>query len=244
MKSPRLLMPFAFLVVIGLATAFAVLVPEPDVRSARSDDGRLEVRGVGDPAQPIAITKHEGFLKPNHVIDPLTYTLTLGGQPLPSLFKIRMIGVSPSDTVFAYDETLLAWRPLFTSYDSITGAIEADAVPSAHTYGSGVRPILSPPKERGSVLNTLMTGAPPGAIGFEATDAVAFAEDEFILLAETFARGGCSGRFETGKSTTVSTQEIPLGEATYRILVRWQLNGGCSPFAPLTISPSNSPLVY
>lgn len=244
MKSPRLLMPFAFMLVIGLATAFVVLVPEPDVRTARSDDGRLEVRGIADPALPIVIAKQEGPLVPRHVIDPNTYLVTLGAEPLPSSFRIRMLSASPADTVFAYDDMLLAWRPLSTDYDSATGTLEADAVPSLRRYASGVRPVLSPPKDRGAVLNALVAGSPPGTIGFGASDAVAFADDEFILLAESFARGGCNGRFETGKTETVSTREIPLGDATYRVMMRWELDGGCPPFAPLAISSNRPPLVY
>ncbi len=243
MKSSRILMPFAFSVVIGLATAFVVLVPEPDVRTAVSEDGRFEVRGIANPTLPIVITERDGVLQPHHVIGIPVYGVVLGGGALPSSFVVRM-RTQDGDTLFAFDEAILAWRPLAASSDRTEGVLEATAIPSATAYGFGVRPALSVPRERAAVLSSLLTGAPPGAVGFEATDAVAFADDEFILLGEHFVRGGCNGRFVSGKTSTVSSQEVPLPQAAYRMMVRWQIGDGCPTFAPLAVSPTSDPLVY
>jgi hypothetical protein len=228
--------PEILIVGIALATAFVVMAPDPDARTLRSEDGRIEIQGPAQEQTVMTLVQEEDA-QPHQVLLMPAYTLSVDGKPPSGAFAVHM-NVPEADTIFTYDASVLAWRPLVLENRTSDGALEARTYAGAATYAAGKRPDLSPPGDRRTQVASMIASAPPGTIGFEASDARAWAEDEFIVVSDRFVVGGCGGDFRSGPVTTISTQENVLEDgSTYRLLVRWYAATGCAPGSPLMISP-------
>lgn len=229
------LLPLVIALAAALGTAATFALPDmPERRQATSEDGRLTV--TTDGAVPVSVTNTE--------FGTSLYRVESAGQPLAVPFALSYSYLAPSAPLafFAFDEGTSSWRRIDTVNDPVAGTVSAQGTPGAAEYLVASVTVPDPHPNAPSVLDAMLSAPPLGAVGYEASLSVAASEDEltgfFEARTDAFpSRGGCGGTFGRGSGQTASTREIDQDGTLTRILVRWEIDGGCEPGE--TISPSS-----
>lgn len=218
-------LPLAIAAAALLGTAATFVLPAvPERRVAVSEDGRLTV--TVDAAVPFSISDAGG----------MAYRVGDGGRPLAVPFALAYSYLAPDAALafYRFDERTLSWRRMDAADDPAAGILSAAGVPGTTDYliASVVPP--APHPNAPVVLDALLAVPPLGAVGYEASVAVSA---EVAGAPEFFearmpglpGRGGCAGAFAAGSGETAVTREIEAPWGLTRVLVRWQVDGGCAP---------------
>lgn len=218
---------------LGTAATFA-LPSVPERRTAVSDDGRLTV--TADAAMELSVTA-SGTVPPS-------YRVESGGKPLAVPFALSYSSLAPDAPLafFGFDEATLAWRRIDAASDPARGTIVGAGIPGTAEYLAASTDLPEPHPNAPRVLSAMLENPPLGAVGYEATLSVSPAQGEqsgfFEARTDAFpSRGGCAGTFASGSGESAATREIEAPHGLTRVLVRWQVDGGCEPGQ--AISPSS-----
>ena len=237
--SPRLtgLPVVALILAASFGTAAVLALPDPDRSSATSADGRFAAHGTFSALQVERLPD-----RISQAGDVPAYRVTAeGSAPAraydaslsydPAWAAQRFHGAALA--LWSYDPALSVWRRAASQEDRVAGAVSAEGVPGASDWTLAPADSGPVPVAAASLLDALLSFPPDGAVGYEAFAAAAEpGSEDFFLVAEPLARGGCAGTFASGHETTV-TKELRSSSGTVRVAIRFQVSAGCPPGAAL-----------
>ncbi len=231
------------LVIAGvfIGTIFATFIISPEDILAESDDGIVRVEGFAKAGTSVEIEKQTQTLPPFPPVLGDVYRIHIDGQPLPPSFVVRFRynedavavfgqGSGGGVSVMVYDTRLLAWRYLPTVVDVQEQTVTAEVPPglNAQLWSYGIVSSGVAPENADVLLDELISFPPEGAVGYIASDAFGSEEIDYIVRNIQLDRGGCDGVYRTGKEETMTSKEVHWDGNTYRIIVYWQIDEGCS----------------
>lgn len=226
----RTLTVFAVSVAITAGTVLVMSLPSPETRRVSSADKVVRIDGAWRPGAPApAIAPLPGSLS---FLRGPAYRISAApapeGVPYRLTFRVPAELVGQAPTLYRFTPELDAWQayPSVPSADGWSLTTPVGQLPlAAWGVGLSVRPAR--PLRAADVLSGLVAAPPPGAVGYEAYDASVDADGEAVLLSDPLDAGGCGGTFRLGAAQTKTSRDLPQGAGAYRVLVRWQVGGGC-----------------
>lgn len=227
---------FVLVLFVVVGTWFAIAAPDPERHSIASPDGAVRIDGVWNPGVEPKIVRRDDLKGPFTAVQGFVYELS--GAPAPDGSPYHLSFSLPSSlsathaTLFTYDSTLSAWRPVpaTRTEDQWSLEMETPRVPLG-VWGVGMVPSL--PMSPLAAFSALLDAPPPGAVGYRAFAATSTVTDDFVLDGGVRAQGGCAGYFAVGAQRTKTSLDLRLAGGTRRLIVEWQIGEGCAPGVPL-----------
>jgi len=232
-------LPFATLAVAVLAalgTAVIFSLPEPERGAAASADGGLRVEGTWMTSRAPEVFD-AGIAGPFTAVRGTVYRLSAPPAPsgAPYLLSFALpVGLDPARAaLYRFDPALAAWRsmPAVRSEDGWTLRAEAMALPSALWAVGEAMPARDMPASPIAMraLEELLDAPPPDAVGFRVARLWASVEDDFVVVEEAAASGGCGGTYALGTGTVRTSVDVNEVGGQTRLVADWRVEDGCAP---------------
>ncbi|EKD33251.1 MAG: hypothetical protein ACD_76C00059G0001 [uncultured bacterium] len=223
--------------VVVLVFAFAILfMQEPERVRAISDDGNTWIDAKVSSNAKLSIKKYsEASPESFTALLGSVYEATPDGLVLPTTATVTMKFDSKQTQdipkgnvrIGAYDKETGFWRLLKSDVDNVNGRVIAKINKLslfALMFDENIDVSFDDFEKQ---VTALASSPPPGAVGHVAELAYSAIDGDFVKVDSMESTGGCYGKFQRGNSTTITTSEYESGGLNYRIVMIWQIDGGC-----------------